>query len=101
MDSSQEKILIQLFNRDYKIRTGESDPDYIKKLSNMINSRYDEYEQQFPALSKDELIVLVCLNIADEALYLQEKQKNDQEGATTQELGEKLIHIRQLLRKEE
>lgn len=75
-----KRLHIEVFGRRYALR-GEADQDYAQKLAAIVDQKIHEVSQHSEGSPFSKLVVLAAINIADELLQLQEKQKK-QDGAT-------------------
>jgi len=77
---SNEVISVKIFDQEYKIKLGNQDPEYIKKLANYVDKKINEFTESFPDIPFQKLIILVCLNISDEYFKARDKGEVTPEG---------------------
>ena len=59
------RVKAHIYGEDYTI-VGESDPEYIEKITAYVDARMKELARQNPKYSKTRLAILTAVNIADE-----------------------------------
>jgi cell division protein ZapA len=76
-DAQNGSVRVEIFDQAYNLRG--SDPEYILKLAEYVDSKMRAVAQATNTIDTVRLAVLAALNIADEFHLLQRKQEN---GAT-------------------
>lgn len=86
------KIKVDIFNREYKLKSHDASPDYMAEIASYVDSKMKELYQQFQGnISFQDLAVLTAINITDE--LFQEKNR-----ATSEEIiARKTRYLIQLL----
>ncbi|TGK00082.1 cell division protein ZapA [Leptospira langatensis] len=81
-----EKVKARIQGDDYTI-VGDTDPEYIHRLAELVDRKIRELQLGMPSASKLKLAVLAALNFADEL----EQSKSDSPvmGASSPEAEEK------------
>lgn len=68
---SGETIEVTIFGKQYPV-VAAKDPEYIKKLAQMVDQKMKEIADQVPDIPSTGVAVLACLNIADELISIRE-----------------------------
>jgi cell division protein ZapA len=76
-DSSNSSVRVEIFDQAYNLRG--SDPDYILKLAEYVDSKMRAVSEQTHTVDTARLAVLAAINIADEYHLIKRKQ----EGGTS------------------
>lgn len=76
-DSSNSSVRVEIFDQAYSLRG--SDPDYILKLADYVDTKMRAVAEQTHTVDTARLAVLAALNIADEYHLL---KRNSDIGAT-------------------
>src|SRR6201987_1297994 len=71
-DPSNSSVRVEIFDQAYNLRG--SDPDYIIKLAEYVDSKMRAVAEQTHTVDTARLAVLAALNIADEYHLLQRNQ---------------------------
>ncbi len=77
-DTSNNSVRVEIFDQGYNLRG--TDPDYILKLAEYVDSKMRAVAEQTHTVDSARLAVLAALNIADEYHLL----KRSAEGGTTE-----------------
>jgi cell division protein ZapA len=72
-DANNSSVRVEIFDQPYNLRG--SDPEYILKLAEYVDSKMRAVSEQTHTVDTSRLAVLAALNIADE--YHLIKRKND------------------------
>ncbi|TGK04841.1 cell division protein ZapA [Leptospira semungkisensis] len=81
-----EKVKARIQGDDYTI-VGDTDPEYIHRLAELVDRKIRELQLGMPSASKLKLAVLAALNFADE---LEQSRSNAPEtGSSSPEAEEK------------
>lgn len=64
------RVTVKIFNDEYTIK-GTALPEYIEKISRLVDERMRELAKQYPRLNATKLAVLAAVNFADELVQLQ------------------------------
>ena len=67
-DSSTTSVRVEIFDQAYNLRG--SDPDYILKLAEYVDSKMRSVAEQTRTVDSARLAVLAAVNIADELLLI-------------------------------
>jgi len=70
-DASNASVRVEIFDQAYNLRG--SDPDYILKLADYVDSKMRAVSEQTHTVDTARLAVLAALNIADEFHLLKRK----------------------------
>jgi cell division protein ZapA len=70
-DASNSSVRVEIFDQPYNLRG--SDPDYILKLADYVDSKMRAVSEQTHTVDTARLAVLAALNIADEFHLLKRK----------------------------
>jgi cell division protein ZapA len=73
-DPSNTAVRVEIFDQAYNLRG--SDPDYILKLADYVDSKMRAVSEQTHTVDTARLAVLAALNIADEYHLLKRKSDN-------------------------
>jgi cell division protein ZapA len=76
-DTANTSVRVEIFDQAYNLRG--TDPDYILKLAEYVDSKMRAVAEQTHTVDSARLAVLAALNIADEYHLL----KNGQDGKAT------------------
>ncbi|TGL64565.1 cell division protein ZapA [Leptospira sarikeiensis] len=71
-----ERVKARIQGDDYTI-VGDTDPEYIHRLAEIVDRKIRELQLGMPSASKLKLAVLAALNFADEL----EQSKNQEQGS--------------------
>ncbi len=72
-DAQNESVRVEIFDQAYNLRG--SDPEYILKLAEYVDSKMRAVAQATNTIDTVRLAVLAALNIADEYHLLKRKEK--------------------------
>jgi cell division protein ZapA len=70
-DASHSSVRVEIFDQGYNLRG--TDPDYILKLAEYVDSKMRAVSEQTHTVDTSRLAVLAALNIADEYHLLKKK----------------------------
>src|ERR1700733_7552903 len=70
-DANNSSVRVEIFDQTYNLRG--SDPEYILKLAELVDSKMRAVAEQTHTIDTARLAVLAALNIADEYLLLKRK----------------------------
>jgi cell division protein ZapA len=73
-DANNNAVRVEIFDQVYNLRG--SDPDYILKLADYVDSKMRAVAEQTHTVDTVRLAVLAALNIADEFHLLKRKSEN-------------------------
>jgi cell division protein ZapA len=73
-DANNASVRVEIFDQAYNLRG--SDPDYILKLADYVDSKMRAVSEQTHTVDTARLAVLAALNIADEFHLLKRKLDN-------------------------
>lgn len=77
---AREILTVRIDGHDYRVRLGDQDPAYIERLAQHVDLRIAEIRKA-TGLKDNRLLVLVCLNLADEFHRAQAAQATAPETA--------------------
>jgi len=77
-DASNTSVRVEIFDQAYNLRG--SDPDYILKLADYVDSKMRAVSEQTSTVDSVRLAVLAALNIADEYHLLRRKLETSNGG---------------------
>jgi cell division protein ZapA len=72
-DATNNSVRVEIFDQAYNLRG--SDPDYILKLADYVDSKMRAVAEQTHTVDTQRLAVLAALNIADEYHLLRRNQE--------------------------
>lgn len=72
------KVKIKVLGREYIIKAGVN-TDYIEKIASYVNAEADKVASRFSGLNREQIIILVAMNIADEMFQLYQLIEQDKE----------------------
>jgi len=75
---AKDVLVVKIFNEEYKIKLGANDPEYIQKLAQYVDQRFQEYSKMFSGMDQQRLMMLVCLNLADEVMKFRTEDKAEE-----------------------
>ena len=87
-DASNSSVRVEIFDQAYNLR--ESDPEYILKLAEYVDSKMRAVAEQTSTVDSVRLAVLAALNIADEYHLL--KRKGDGGTVNYEKRAHQLSH---------
>lgn len=90
---ADDVLVVTIFDQEYNIKLGDNDPEYIKLLAKKVHDKITKFRLDFPDMDFKRLMVLVCLNIADEQAKASESKLDDSRN----DLNNILFDIRSLL----
>lgn len=96
---SVAKAKVEILGRQYTLK-GDVDPTYMIQLAEHINGKLAEMRRIAPGADFNKLVLLVCLNLADEIFQLRSRLKSLPEGideATLVAMYEKTRSMLQML----
>lgn len=76
MASQVTRTEVNIFGSTYSI-SGETDPQYVHKLANYVDSKMRELSSSLPNANVQKLAILAALNIADEFFQFKELNNED------------------------
>jgi cell division protein ZapA len=82
-DAQNESVRVEIFDQAYNLRG--SDPEYILKLAEYVDSKMRAVAQATNTIDTVRLAVLAALNIADEYHLVKRKDKDKENGAAEYE----------------
>ncbi len=63
--SVENKVVVKIFGEDYPI-TGSTDPAYISKIADFVDSRMQEVSKRSHTNSREKVAILTALSLASE-----------------------------------
>lgn len=88
-DAQNASVRVEIFDQAYNLRG--SDPDYILKLADYVDSKMRAVASATNTIDTVRLAVLAALNIADE-YHLLVKKKTDAGATDYQKRAHQLVH---------
>ncbi|MCS6985204.1 MAG: cell division protein ZapA [Leptospiraceae bacterium] len=76
---------VEILGRPYTLK-GDVDPQYMVQLADYVNGRLRELRQIAPQADFQRLVLLLCLNLADEIFELRKRLNQIPEGLTPETL---------------
>ncbi len=76
--NKSNKIVIEIFGSEYSIKSPH-DNEHIKSLAQYVNEKMREVAKNTSIVSTSKIAVLAALNIADELLYIKDKDSKKKE----------------------
>jgi len=70
VEKNRVKIVIQ--GETFMVK-GSIPPSYVKKMAEHVDKKMQQVKDQHPKLGQQKVLVLTCLNLADEVFKLQEE----------------------------
>jgi len=65
----KNEVVVNIFGNDYRVISDDLDPERIKEVAEIVDSKMREIHREFPLPSTTKIAVLACLNLVD--AYLQ------------------------------
>ncbi len=63
---NKDVFIVRIFDQEYKVKLGEHDPGHITRLASHVDAKIREIHAHFPNMEFSKLLMLVCMNLADE-----------------------------------
>lgn len=73
--SNKSEVKVQILGEEYTIRGNES-PDYIRSIATFVDEHMKEIEEYAPSISRNRIIILGSMNLADKLCKVQEVNEN-------------------------
>ena len=73
---SKDNLEVTIFGVTLNITSKDNDIEYLQELASFINDNLNETYEKYSDKSKEVIVILTCLNLADK-LKKQEKENND------------------------
>ena len=70
-DKPAQRVSVEIFGDTYPLKTSD-DPEYIKRLANMVDKRMKKVAQRTRTFQGTRICVLAALEIADEYFKLKQ-----------------------------
>lgn len=83
-NSVENKVLVNIYGEDYPI-TGITDPSYISKIADIVDTRMKETAKASRVASRDKVAILAAMSIASE-LY----EKKDSTDTMSKSMNSKI-----------
>jgi cell division protein ZapA (FtsZ GTPase activity inhibitor) len=71
----EHKVVVSIFGEEYPL-TGYSDPDYITRVADYVDSRMKEVAKHTSLHARDRVAILAALSIASELDEYRQQQNN-------------------------
>jgi len=78
----ENKVIVRIFGEEYPI-TGSTDPAYISKIADFVDSRMHEVSERALTQSREKVAILTALSLASELL----EKSTDLEQLNEQQAG--------------
>jgi cell division protein ZapA len=65
MSTVDNKVIVRIFGEEYPI-TGSTDPAYISKIADFVDSRMQEVSRRANTQSREKVAILTALSLASE-----------------------------------
>ena len=85
------EVVVTIFGNDYRVISDDLNPERIKEVAEIVDSKMKEIHREFPLPSTTKIAVLACLNLVDDFLQREEQQ--------TKKMSETEERIRSLILK--
>ena len=96
-DNSNENLIdVIIMNKTYTIRLGEQKKEYIQNITDVVNKKIEELKTAFPELPENKLLVLTCLNFADQITNIKNQKDFPQKNDYKEEIEQKLNRLLEL-----
>ncbi len=66
-------IKVTIANRQYPLKIKRADEERVRKAAKMLNDRFKEYESQYSASDKFDIIAMCAMQFASELVNTQEE----------------------------
>lgn len=73
--SNKSEVKVEILGEGYTIKGNES-TDYIKNIANFVDEHMKEIEQYASSISRNRIIILGSMNLADKLYKVQEVNEN-------------------------
>lgn len=97
-ENSLAKTRVEILGRPYTL-TGDVDPQYMVQLADYINHRLRELRKLAPQADFHKLVLLLCLNLADEIFELRKRLNQIPQGLTPETLHAMYEKTKKLIEK--
>ena len=74
----ENKVVVKIYGEDYPI-TGVSDPSYISRIADFLDSRMNDVAKNSPVKSRDKVAILTAMSLASE-LHEKKTRLETQDG---------------------
>jgi cell division protein ZapA len=85
----KNEVIVNIFGNDYRVISDDLDPDRIKEVAEIVDSKMKEIHREFPLPSTTKIAVLACLNLVDE--YIQREVQFNKKISNMEERIRSLI----------
>ncbi|MBL8995066.1 MAG: cell division protein ZapA [Spirochaetia bacterium] len=92
---SKDVFVVRIFDQEYKVKLGEHDPGHITRLAGHVDAKIREIHAHFPNMEFSKLLMLVCMNLADE--LFKAREAGEAGGRTEEEARAMLLGLKALI----
>lgn len=85
----KNEVVVNIFGNDYRVISDDLDPERIKEVAEIVDSKMREIHREFPLPSTTKIAVLACLNLVD--AYLQREVQLNKKISDVEERIRSLI----------
>ena len=82
------EIVVTIFGNDYRVISDDLNPERIKEVADIVDSKMKEIHREFPLPSTTKIAVLACLNLVDDFM-----QREDQQTKRISEMEERISSL--------
>lgn len=82
------EIVVAIFGNDYRVISDDLNPERIKEVADIVDSKMKEIHREFPLPSTTKIAVLACLNLVDDFM-----QREDQQTKRISEMEERISSL--------
>ncbi len=82
------EIVVAIFGNDYRVISDDLNPERIKEVAEIVDSKMKEIHREFPLPSTTKIAVLACLNLVDDFM-----QREDQQTKRITEMEERISSL--------
>jgi len=73
-------IKVTIANRQYPLKIKRTDEERVRKAAKLLNDRIKEYENQYSATDKLDIVTMCAMQFASELVNVQEEVDSNQES---------------------
>ncbi|OCL26817.1 hypothetical protein U472_04800 [Orenia metallireducens] len=88
--SNKSEVKVEILGEEYKIK-GDESPEYIKSIALFVDEHMKEIQEYAPSISRNRIIILGVMNLADKLYKVQEMNGKLKEDNTKLENSFKQI----------
>ena len=87
-------VNIKFNNKDYLLSCDDGQEESLKKLTNFLDKKYNELEDQLGSIGENKLLLITTIKIVDD--YFNLKQKVDSQKNKLDEISKKFLEMKSL-----